>query len=119
MSCEVLAVCRLQLCGTRTKYTNISSVITCQVEQAIETGAVRVGERKGTLQLDMQDPRTKLVLQILIGFESASSDVIDRIVIETSQWIELHHVVLTLSNEVERGLHQFTRYTSKLGWMAE
>lgn len=49
MSCEVLAVSRLHFCGTRTKYTNISSVIACQVEQAIETGAVRVGERKGAV----------------------------------------------------------------------
>lgn len=34
-SCEALAASWLQFCGTRTKYTNISSVITCQVEQAI------------------------------------------------------------------------------------
>lgn len=35
-SCEDLAVVRNADCGTRTKYTNISTVIMCQVKQAIE-----------------------------------------------------------------------------------
>lgn len=65
-----------------------------------------------------RDPKTKWVFQILIGFESASSNVMDHIVIETAQWIELHHVVLTLSNEVERASTS-SQDTSKLGWMAK
>jgi len=52
----------------------------------------------------------------LSDFESASSNVMDHIVIETAQWIELHHVVLTLSNEVERASTS-SQDTSKLGWM--
>ena len=35
-SCEDLAVACNAACGTRTKYTNISTVIMCQVKQAIE-----------------------------------------------------------------------------------
>lgn len=76
-SCEDLAVVSNADCGTRTKYTNISTVIMCQVKQAIEglgclclEGALSERARCVTWMQGIEwDPQQdKLGHQTLMGF---------------------------------------------------
>lgn len=76
-SCEDLAVGCIADCGTRTKYTNISTVIMCQVKQAIEGSGWMcwegvLSERAPCVRsmpgIEWDPQQDKLGHQTLIGF---------------------------------------------------
>lgn len=105
-SCEDLAVSCNADCGTRTKYTNISTVIMCQVKQAIEGSGWMCWE--GVLSerawcvtqiqgIEWDPQQDKLGHQNLIGFRVflwAPANAADHVVILKTRWIEQNHVVL-------------------------
>ena len=114
-SCEDLAVGCNADCGTRTKYTNISTVIMCQVKQAIEGSGWMcwegvLSERARCVSwmqgIEWDPQQDKLGHQTLMGFWDiflAPANATDRVVILDTQWIERYHVVLPRLVPVEDG----------------
>lgn len=126
-SCEDLAVGCNADCGTRTKYTNISTVIMCQVKQAIEgsgwmcwEGVLSERARCVTwMQGDWVRPPTRQIrpsdFDRLQDIFLARANATDRIVILNTQWIEQYHVVLPRLVPVEEGALSSQDRVQRLG----